>query len=183
MDAIFAAMTTTSTVTIFLLTHTNAFTWSHMTFSEERVCMAILMGSAMPVMFGFMRGMTDKNVKVNVAVIVAAVVVGGSALWLSESQAFVQDEAHMKGRIPHQSIALLTAKGSEIDDMRVRKSADEIIEAQRVEIAEMKWLIKDIENNGCRHQRRRGNSVPSRTSGRAPEHGASPTARQVASQR
>ncbi|MCP5899108.1 DUF305 domain-containing protein, partial [Klebsiella pneumoniae] len=82
-----AAMITTSTVTMFLLTYTNAFTWSHMTFSEERVYMAILMGSAMAIiMLGFMWGMMYKNVKVNVAIIVAALVVGGSALWLSRSQ-------------------------------------------------------------------------------------------------
>ncbi len=94
MYLIFAAMITTSTVTMFLLTYTNAFTWSHMTFSEERVYMAILMGSAMAIiMLGFMWGMMYKNVKVNVAIIVAALVVGGSALWLSRSQTFVQDES------------------------------------------------------------------------------------------
>ncbi|MEP7740217.1 hypothetical protein ABKW28_21435 [Nocardioides sp. 31GB23] len=42
---------------------------------------------------GFMWGMMYKNVKVNVAIIVAALVVGGSALWLSRSQTFVQDES------------------------------------------------------------------------------------------
>ncbi|WP_292608326.1 DUF305 domain-containing protein [Nocardioides sp. REDSEA-S30_B4] len=150
MYLIFAAMITTSTVTMFLLTYTNAFTWSHMTFSEERVYMAILMGSAMAIiMLGFMWGMMYKNVKVNVAIIVAALVVGGSALWLSRSQTFVQDEAYMKGMIPHHSIAILTSERSEIDDVRVRKLADEIIKAQRIEIAEMKWLIGDIEKNGA----------------------------------
>ena len=42
---------------------------------------------------GFMWGMMYKNVKVNAAIIVAALVVGGSALWLSRSQTFVQDES------------------------------------------------------------------------------------------
>ena len=150
MYLIFAAMITTSTVTMFLLTYTNAFTWSHMTFSEERVYMAILMGSAMAlIMLGFMWGMMYKNVKVNVAIVVVALVVGGSALWLSRSQTLVQDEAYMKGMIPHHSIAILTSERSEIADVRVRKLADEIIKAQRIEIAEMKWLIEDIEKNGA----------------------------------
>lgn len=75
MYLIFAAMITTSTLTMFLLTYTNAFTWSHMTFSEERVYMAILMGSAMAIiMLGFMWGMMYKNLKVNVAIIVAAII-------------------------------------------------------------------------------------------------------------
>src|SRR5690606_35376696 len=146
----FAAMITTSTVSMFLLTYTNAFTWSHMTFSEERVYMAILMGSAMAlIMLGFMWGMMYKNVKVNVAIIVAALIVGGSALWLSRSHTFVHDEACMQGMIPHDSIAILTSDRAEIDDVRVRKLADEISEAQCVEIAEMKWLIEDIEKNGA----------------------------------
>lgn len=121
-----------------------------MTFSEERVYMAILMGSAMAlIMLGFMWGMMYKNVEVNVAIIVAALVMGGSALWLSRSQTFVQDESYMKGMIPHHSIAILTSERSEIEDVRVRKLADEIIKAQRIEIAEMKWLIEDIEKNGA----------------------------------
>ena len=149
MYLIFAAMITTSTVTMFLLTYTNAFTWSHMTFSEERVYMAVLMGSAMAIiMLGFMWGMMYKNVKVNVAIIVGALVVGGGALWLSRSQTFVDDRAYMNGMIPHHSIAILTSERADIDDVRVRKLADEIIEAQRKEIAEMKWLVEDIEENG-----------------------------------
>ena len=54
-----------------------------------------------------------------------------------------------EGMIPHHSIAILTSERSEIEDVRVRKLADEIIKAQRIEIAEMKWLIEDIEKNGA----------------------------------
>ena len=146
MYLVFAAMITTSTVTMFVLTYTNAFTWSHMTFSEERVYMAILMGSAMAIiMLGFMWGMMYKNLKVNVAIIVGALVVGGSALWLSRSQTLVQDEAYMKGMIPHHSIAILTSERAHLEDPRVRELADSIIEAQRKEIEEMKAYIKELE--------------------------------------
>lgn len=149
MYLIFAAMITTSTVTMFLLTYTNAFTWSHMTFSEERVYMALLMGSAMAIiMLGFMWGMMYLNVKVNLAIIAGALVLGLTALWLSRSQALVEDQAYMNGMIPHHSIAILTSERADIDDVRVRELADEIIEAQRKEIAEMKWLVDDIETNG-----------------------------------
>jgi uncharacterized protein (DUF305 family) len=145
----FAAMIATSTVTMFLLTYTNAFAWSHMTFSEERVYMALLMGSVMAIiMLGFMWSMMYKNRKVNIAIIAAALIVGGAALWLSRSQALVQDESYLKGMIPHHSIAILTSERAEIDDVRVRELADGIIEAQRKEIAEMKWLLRDIEANG-----------------------------------
>jgi hypothetical protein len=54
----------------------------------------------------------------------------------------------MEGMIPHHSIAILTSERARIEDPRVRKLADEIIEAQRREIREMEWLISDIRTNG-----------------------------------
>ncbi|MFK5635443.1 MULTISPECIES: DUF305 domain-containing protein [unclassified Ornithinimicrobium] len=146
----FAAMITTSIVTMFLLTYTNAWTWAHMTFSEERVYMALLMGSAMAIiMLGFMWGMMYKNVTINLAIVAGAVVLGLTSLWLSRSQTLVDDQAYMNGMIPHHSIAILTSERADIDDVRVRELADDIIEAQRKEIAEMKWLVDDIEQNGA----------------------------------
>lgn len=150
MYLLFAAMIATSTVTMFLLTYTNALTWSHMTFSEERVYMAILMGSAMTIiMLAFMWGMMYKNRTVNIAIIIGALAVGLTALWASRSQAFVDQQNYMRGMIPHHSIAILTSERSNIEDVRVRKLADAIIAAQRKEIDEMKWLIEDIKNNGA----------------------------------
>ena len=51
----------------------------------------------------------------------------------------------MKAMIPHHSIAILTSERAHIADPRVRKLADQIIKAQRSEIAEMKALIQDLE--------------------------------------
>jgi hypothetical protein len=52
--------------------------------------------------------------------------------------------------LPHHSIAINNARKASISDPRVRELADSIIEAQLVEIAEMKLLIDDIEQNGER---------------------------------
>ncbi len=49
--------------------------------------------------------------------------------------------------IPHHSIAILTSERARISDPRVRKLADEIIQAQRQEIGEMEALIADLEND------------------------------------
>ena len=67
------------------------------------------------------------------------------ALFLVRSQATVGDVSYMRAMIPHHSIAILTSERANIEDPRVRKLADEIIEAQRREIAEMKALISDLE--------------------------------------
>ncbi len=50
--------------------------------------------------------------------------------------------------IPHHSIAILTSTRARIDDLRVRALADGIVKAQRKEIKEMEWLIRDIAQNG-----------------------------------
>jgi uncharacterized protein (DUF305 family) len=54
----------------------------------------------------------------------------------------------MSAMIPHHSIAILTSERANINDVRVRELADEIIEAQRREIKEMNWLLDDIRANG-----------------------------------
>jgi hypothetical protein len=145
----FGAMIATSTVVMFLLTYTNSYAFDHVRWSEERVYMALLMGGAMAViMLGFMWGMMYKNTRWNIAIVVGALVLAGSALFLSRSQAFVDDREYMKGMIPHHSIAILTSERADIDDLRVRELADEIIVAQREEIDEMDWLIDDIAENG-----------------------------------
>jgi uncharacterized membrane protein YsdA (DUF1294 family) len=144
----FAAMIATSTVVMFTLTYTNSYAFDHVRWSEERVYMALLMGGAMAVvMLGFMWSM-HKNVKANVAIVLAGLAVMGSALYLSRSQRFVDDREYMKGMIPHHSIAILTSEHADLDDVRVCELADSIIRAQREEIAEMDWLIDDIAENG-----------------------------------
>ena len=145
----FALMIATSTVVMFALTYTNAFTVGHVRWSEERFYMALLMGAAMAlVMLAFMRNMMYKNVKLNLTIVALAIVLGGSALYLSRSQVLVDDQAYMRGMIPHHSIAILTSERADIEDVRVRELADGIIEAQRKEIKEMDWLVEDIEQNG-----------------------------------
>lgn len=144
----FGAMITTSTMVMFALTYTNVFTADHVRWSEERVYMALVMGSGMAmVMLAFMWGMY-RNLKVNLGIIFGAAVLLLLALWLSRSQRFVDDREYMKGMIPHHSIAILTSERADLDDIRVCELADAIIRAQREEIDEMDWLIDDIAENG-----------------------------------
>ncbi|MGQ0433728.1 MAG: DUF305 domain-containing protein [Microthrixaceae bacterium] len=121
---------------------------AHVQWSETRFFMTWVMGAAMAVvMLTFMLGM-HKSKKVNAAMYLGSAVVFAGALWLVRSQATVEDTSYMRAMTPHHSIAILTSERANIEDVRVRKLADEIIEAQRREIAEMGWLIADIEENG-----------------------------------
>lgn len=141
----FAAMIATSTVLMFGLMYLHTYQLDHVFFSETRAYMALIMGAAMAVvMLAFMRGMY-KNARANAAIVGGSLVLFAAALWLVRSQAAVDDVSYMRGMIPHHSIAILTSENAQITDPRVRKLADEIIEAQRREIAEMKVLIDELE--------------------------------------
>lgn len=141
----FAAMIATSTVVMYGLMYLNTYTLDHVFWSETRAWMALLMGAAMAViMLGYMLGMYKKKM-LNLAICGAAVATFALALWLVRSQATVDDSEYMKAMIPHHSIAIMTSKRAQISDERVRKLADEIIEAQEREIAEMKYLVSDLQ--------------------------------------
>lgn len=145
----FAAMIATSTAVMLVLTYSNTYDAEHVRYSQERLYMALLMGGAMAmVMLSFMVTMMYKNRALNTVVVVSALVLSGSAYYASRTQLFIDDELYMLGMIPHHSIAILTSERADIDDLRVRQLADEIISAQRTEIAEMDWLLEDIEENG-----------------------------------
>ena len=141
----FAAMIATSTVVMLGLMYLNVYQLDHIFFSQTRFYMALLMGATMAIiMLAFMQNMYT-NQRVNIGIYTVSVVVFVLALWLVRSQATIGDVAWMKAMIPHHSIAILTSERADISDPRVRELADEIIEAQRQEIAEMKALIADLE--------------------------------------
>lgn len=143
----FAAMIATSTAVMFGLMYLNTYALDHVTYSQTRTWMAILMGAVMAViMMGFMASMY-KNQRLNAVIIAGSVIVFAFALWLVRSQETVDDVSYMKAMIPHHSIAIMTSERAHIRDPRVRELADEIIEAQVREIAEMKALIADLEAN------------------------------------
>jgi uncharacterized protein (DUF305 family) len=113
-------------------------------WSETRVWMALVMGATMSViMLGYMLGMYRRKA-LNYAIFGASVAVFAVALWLVRSQVTVDDVDYMSAMIPHHSIAILTSSRAQISDPRVRKLAVEIIEAQEREIAEMRYLVRDL---------------------------------------
>ena len=158
-----------ATIVMYVLTYMNVFAVEHIRFSEERFYMVVLMGAAMAA---YMRGMYE-DARINLSIVVGALIVGVAAFLLSQSQILVGDANYMRGMIPHHSIAILTSERAGIEDVRVRELADEIIAAQRREIAEMDWLIADIEAHGLATSQADAELRP------VPSFSASPYARPV----
>ena len=143
------AMIGTSIVVMFFLMYLHSYQiLDHAWFSETRLFMTLIMGAAMMViMLSYMLHMY-KNRTMNVVIYVGAIILFGASLWLVRSQVTVSDVDYMEGMIPHHSIAILTSDRAQIEDVRVRELANEIIAAQRQEIKEMEWLIADIRESG-----------------------------------
>ena len=143
----FAAMIATSTVVMYGLMYLNTYAYEHVFWSETRAWMAVVMGATMAViMLSFMLSMYKKRA-LNLAIFGGSIALFALSLWLVRSQATVNDVEYMKATIPHHSIAIMTSERSQITDARVRKLADEIIETQRREISEMRYLIRDLEGH------------------------------------
>ncbi|HAR53926.1 DUF305 domain-containing protein [Roseovarius nubinhibens] len=141
----FLAMIVTSTVVMYGLMYLNSYALDHVFFSETRLYMALYMGAVMAViMLGFMLSMYD-NKTLNMVIVAGSVVVFAVGLTLLRSQATVEDKSWMRAMIPHHSIAILTSERANLSDPRVKSLAEDIIKAQRKEIAEMKALITDLE--------------------------------------
>lgn len=140
----FSLMILTSTVAMYIMMYFNTYKWDHVYFSETRVYMALYMGAGMSViMLAFMSNMYKKT-KVNLIVYGLSVLMFAFGIWGVRSQATVDQVDWMQAMIPHHSIAILTSRRADIEDPRVRKLADDIIEAQVREIGEMQELIEEL---------------------------------------
>ncbi|WP_052207845.1 DUF305 domain-containing protein [Croceibacterium mercuriale] len=146
----FMAMVGTSTFCMFLLMYLNTYSADHIFFSETRFWMTFVMGAVMAVVMLLFMWSMYKNTAKNFIILGVAVVTFSLALWLVRSQETIDDVEYMKAMIPHHSIAIMTSERAHIRDPRTRELARDIIIAQRREIAEMKYLIEDIEKHGVR---------------------------------
>ncbi len=143
----FAAMIGTSTLIMYGLMYLNTYSIEHVLWSQTRAWMALLMGAVMAVvMLTFMLSMYA-NKKANLAIYLGSALVFVAALALVRSQSTVDEVDYMKAMIPHHSIAIMTSERANITDPRVQELAQEIIEAQRREIAQMKDLIGDLQSS------------------------------------
>ncbi|SFC03610.1 protein of unknown function [Alkalibacterium subtropicum] len=143
----FGLMILTSTVGMYFLMYFNILEIDHFWYSESKLYMALFMGAWMAVVMLLFMWKMYENKKVNYAILGTAVLVFSLGLYLERSQTTVQDVNYMKAMIPHHSIAILTSTRAEIRDPEVRALADEIIKAQREEIAIMTQYIEELEDD------------------------------------
>lgn len=142
----FILMLGASFIAMYITMYLNTYQIDHVYFSLTRFYMSCLGIACMAVIMWFFMRKMYQNKKKNIAILLGSLVIFVSALGLVRAQSpIIGDVLWMKAMIPHHSIAILTSERADIKDPEVRKLADDIIEAQRKEIGEMKEMIKRLE--------------------------------------
>lgn len=142
----FFLMLGSSFIAMYVTMYFHTYEWDHVYFSWTRLYMTFLGISAMAViMLYFMRHMY-KDKKKNMAIYIGSALTMILFTTLVRTQTPLGDKAWMEAMIPHHSIAILTSSRADIDDPEAKKLAEEIIEAQAREIAQMKKILYRLEH-------------------------------------
>ncbi len=142
----FGLMMAVSFVIMYGVMFLNTDVVDHVMLSTMRTYMTILMIAPMAVSMMLFMWKMYKNKTANYAILGIAVLIFVMTFFMMRSQNGIADVQYMKGMIPHHSSAILTSENADIQNPEVKKLAEEIIKAQKKEIAEMKTLIKKLEN-------------------------------------
>ena len=142
----FMVMLLISFFIMYIVMFLNIDKLSHYHTSTTRVYMAILMVAPMAVYMMLMMGKMYPSKNINIGIIIVATEVFIVILVGLRTQTPISDLQYLKAMIPHHSSAILTSKNANIKDPDVKKLSEEIIRAQEEEIAEMKQIIKDLQN-------------------------------------
>ncbi len=144
----FILMLACSFIAMYITMYLNTYALDHVYFSLTRFYMTCLGISAMAIiMLLFMIKMYN-NKKKNIAIILGSIVLFTAALILVRTQKpIIGDVLWMRAMIPHHSIAILTSERADIQDPEVKKLANDIIEAQKKEIEQMKMMLERLEDD------------------------------------
>jgi len=141
----FGLMMLVSFIIMYAIMFTNVDVINHIKLSNTRTYMTLLMVAPMAIsMLLFMGGMY-KSKKINAIILSAAGLVLIGSFFMLRNQTFISDIQYMKAMVPHHSSAIMTSQNAHLKDPEVKKLAEDIIAAQKREIAQMEAAIKRLE--------------------------------------
>lgn len=138
----FTLMLLISFIVMYTVMFLNVEQTDHVYLSTNRFYMALLMVAPMAVVMLALMGKMYPNQKLNIGIITGSTLTFIIVLVLLRQQAFIGDKAYLKAMIPHHSSAILNSKQANIKDPEVKKLAEQIIQSQEEEIAEMKGILE-----------------------------------------
>ncbi len=141
----FLLMLLVSFVIMYGVMFLNVASTDHIYLNLNRLYMALLMVAPMAlIMLAFMP-MMYKDKKLNTLIVVASLAVIVGTFAMLRNQAAVGDKQFMESMIPHHSSAILVSSQADLKDPEVQKLAQQIIESQEKEIAQMKKILERME--------------------------------------
>lgn len=141
----FFLMMAVSFAMMYAVMFLNVFETDHIYLSTTRTYMTFLMICPMAISMLLFMWKMYPNKKLNYGIMGGSVLVFLLCLFGLRQQIPVEDEQWMKAMIPHHSSAILTSTRANISDPEARKLATDIIETQKKEIAQMKAMLKRME--------------------------------------
>ncbi len=143
----FAIMMTLSFVIMYAVMFLNADIFGHVMLSYTRTYMTILMISPMAISMMLFMWKMYTNKLLNYVILVVSTITFIVTLFMLRNQTFISDTQWMKAMIPHHSSAIMVSQKARLKDPEAQKLAEDIIVAQKKEIAQMKAMIKRLEDN------------------------------------
>ena len=130
-----------SLASMFVISLAQIRSFDHFYLNASNLYIALTGVGAMGlIMFVGMRRMfTDPRKNVATVLVLAGVLAGGFAL--ARTATFVGDKGFLESMIPHHSRAILVCQESQITDPQIADLCRRIIDAQRLEIDEMKQIL------------------------------------------
>ncbi|RNI31813.1 DUF305 domain-containing protein [Rufibacter immobilis] len=141
----FLYMLTASFVIMYAVMFLNVDQAEHIYLSVTRVYTTLLMVAPMAVVMLLMMRNMYEDKKLNIVIYTSSAIVFIGALLFLRNQVLVADEQYIKAMIPHHSSAIMVSQKANIKDPELKKLADEIIKSQVKEIAEMKAILKRLD--------------------------------------
>ena len=144
----YATLAAAITVHFFImwsLTYVGVAALDHVFLNVNRFYMAVVMVAPMVVvMLAFMSHMFG-NKRVNIALYALSAVVFVGAFAAIRAQAFVGDVQLSRSMIPHHSVAIKTCENASLDDPETVELCNQIVKAQREEIAQMRDILERLD--------------------------------------
>lgn len=143
----YATLALAVTVHFFImwaLTYSGVAVFAHVHPNLNRFYMAVVMVAPMvAIMLAAMSHMFP-NRRLNIAIYAGSILIFVAGFTAIRVQALVGDEQLSLSMIPHHSIAIKTCERASLDDPETVRLCDEIVRAQREEIAQMEDILERL---------------------------------------
>lgn len=130
-----------SFVIMYIVMFLNVDQRNHIYLSTSRTYMALLMVLPMSVMMIALMSHMYPHRQYNMIFMLSSIVLFVLALIGLRTQTPIGDKQYMHAMISHHSSAILTSEQANIEDSEVQQLAQQIIDSQKSEIAQMKQIL------------------------------------------